>query len=308
MNAEPSENPTPTPVAVRNSLAPLIERYAVEEGVTETQYPGLILGRFNRPVPRYPLVYSPSVCVVAQGRTHVYSANEPVVYDPLHYLVVALPLPLEAEVVIASPKRPFLALALEIDMSIIGKLLLEMAEEEQLEEDNRLEKSIYTSNMNEDLLNAVKRLLRALETPATRRILGPGAVWEILYHVLKGEQGAFLRSIVLRNGGSKSIMRVVRYLQENYNKQHNINSISRYAGMSKSTLQHVFKRFVDQSPIQYLKKIRLHQARLMIVGKGYNASDAAHEVGYNSTSQFSREFKRLFGLPPSRLAENLQNE
>lgn len=308
MNAEPSENRNPPPVSVRNSLAPLIERYAMEEGVTETQYPGLILGRFNRPVPRYPLVYSPSVCVVAQGRKQVYSANERVVYDPLHYLVVALPLPLEAEVVIASPKRPFLALALEIDMSMIGKLLLEMAEEEQLEEDNRLGKSIYTSNMNEDLLNAVKRLLRALETPVTRRILGPGAVWEILYHVLKGEQGAFLRSIALRNGGSKSIMRVVRYLQENYNKQHNINSIARYAGMSKSTLQHVFKRFVDQSPIQYLKKIRLHQARLMIVGKGYNASDAAHEVGYNSTSQFSREFKRLFGLPPSRSAENLQNE
>jgi AraC-like DNA-binding protein len=308
MNAEPSENRNPPPVSVRNSLAPIIERYAMEEGVTETQYPGLILGRFNRPVPRYPLVYSPSVCVVAQGRKQVYSANERVVYDPLHYLVVALPLPLEAEVVIASPKRPFLALALEIDMSMIGKLLLEMAEEEQLEEDNRLGKSIYTSNMNEDLLNAVKRLLRALETPVTRRILGPGAVWEILYHVLKGEQGAFLRSIVLRNGGSKSIMRVVRYLQENYNKQHNINSIARNAGMSKSTLQHVFKRFVDQSPIQYLKKIRLHQARLMIVGKGYNASDAAHEVGYNSTSQFSREFKRLFGLPPSRSAENLQNE
>jgi len=305
MNAEPSENSNPSPVSVRNSLAPLIERYAVEEGVTETQYPGLILGRFNRPVPRYPLIYSPSVCVVAQGRKHVYSANERVVYDPLHYLVVALPLPLEAEIVIASPKRPFLALALEIDMSMIGKVLLEMAEEEQLEEDNRSGKAIYASNMNNDLLNAVERLLRALETPVTRRILGPGAVWEILYHVLKGEQGAFLRSIVLRNGGSKSIMRVVRYLQESYKKQHNIASIASYAGMSKSALHHVFERFVGQSPIQYLKKIRLHQARLMIVGKGHNASEAAHEVGYNSSSQFSREFKRQFGFPPSRAAENL---
>ena len=301
MNAESN----PSPVSMRNSLAPLIERYAVEEGLTETQYPGLIFGRFNKPVPRYPLVYSPSVCVVAQGRKHVYSANERVVYDPLHYLVVALPLPLEAEVVIASPKLPFLALALEIDMSMIGKLLLEMAEEEQLDEDNRLGKAIYASNMNEDLLNAVERLLRALETPVTRQILGPGAVWEILYHVLKGEQGTFLRSIVLRNGGSKSIMRVVRYLQENYNKQHNINSIARYAGMSKSTLHHVFERFVGQSPIQYLKKIRLHQARLMIVGNGYNASEAAYNVGYNSTSQFSREFKRQFGLPPSHASENL---
>lgn len=305
MNTEPSENSNPSPVSVRNSLAPLIERYAVEEGVTETKYPGLILGRFNRPVPRYPLVYSPSICVVAQGRKQVYSANERVVYDPLHYLVVALPLPLEAEVVIASPKRPFLALALEIDMSMIGKLLLEMAEEEQLEEDNRSGKAIYTSNMNNDLLNAVERLLHALENPVTLRILGPGAVWEILYHVLKGEQGTFLRSIVLRNGGSKSITRVVRYLQKNYSKQHNITSIAGYAGMSKSTLHHVFERFVGQSPIQYLKKIRLHQARLMMVGNGYNASEAAHGVGYNSTSQFSREFKRQFGLPPSRAAENI---
>ena len=305
MNTEPSENSNPSPVSVRNSLAPLIERYAVEEGVTETKYPGLILGRFNRPVPRYPLVYSPSICVVAQGRKQVYSANERVVYDPLHYLVVALPLPLEAEVLIASPKRPFLALALEIDMSMIGKLLLEMAEEEQLEEDNRSGKAIYASNMNNDLLNAVERLLHALENPVTLRILGPGAVWEILYHVLKGEQGTFLRSIVLRNGGSKSITRVVRYLQKNYSKQHNITSIAGYAGMSKSTLHHVFERFVGQSPIQYLKKIRLHQARLMMVGNGYNASEAAHGVGYNSTSQFSREFKRQFGLPPSRAAENI---
>ncbi len=302
MNADPSVNPTPD--SVRNSLAPLIERYAVNEGITETQYPGLILGRFNTPVPRYPLVYAPSICVVAQGRKHVYSANEKVVYDPLHYLVVALPLPLEAEVVIADPKRPFLALALEIDMSMIGKLLLDMTEE-QLEEDTRSAKAIYASNMNNDLLNAVTRLLRALETPTTRRILGPGAVWEILYHVLKGEQGAFLRSIVLRNGGSKSIMRVVRYLQENYNKQHNITSIAGYAGMSKSALHHVFEKFVGQSPIQYLKKIRLHQAQLMIVGKGYNAGEAAHEVGYNSASQFSREFKRQFGFLPSRVAENL---
>ncbi len=305
MTDRPSENPALSPDSVRNSLAPLIERYAVEEGVTETQYPGLILGRFNTPVPRYPLVYAPSICVVAQGRKHVYAANERVVYDPLHYLVVALPLPLEAEVVIASPKRPFLALALEIDMSMAGKLLLEMAEEEQFEEDNRSGNSVYASNMNNDLLNSVTRLLRSLETPVTRRVIGPGAVWEILYHTLKGKQGTFLRSIVFRNGGSKGIMRVVRYLQENYSKQHNIASIAGYAGMSKSTLHHVFERFVGQSPIQYLKKIRLHQAQLMIVGDGYNASEAAHAVGYNSTSQFSREFKRQFGLLPSRAAENL---
>ena len=297
---------SPTYTPARNRLVPLIEKYALEEGVTETEWPGLILGRSSQPVPRFPLLYVPSICVVAQGRKHVYAADDPIIYDPLHYLVVALPMPVEAEIVVASAKQPFLSLALEIDVSMVGKLLLEMAEEEHWPEAKlNPTQAIYASPMNDDLLDAFVRLLRALENPVDRRLLGPGAVKEILYHILRGEQGSILRAIALRDSGSHRIAQIVRFLQENYNQSLDISSIARFAGMGNSTLHHVFEKIVGQSPIQYLKKIRLHQARLMIVSNGLSASEAAYNVGYNNASQFSREFKRQFGLPPSRAAEIL---
>ncbi len=292
--------------SAQNTLVPLIEKYALKEGVTETEWPGLIVGRSSQPVPRFPLLYSPSICVVAQGRKHVYVTDDQIIYDPLHYLVVTLPMPLEAEIVEASAKKPFLSLALEIDVSMVGKLLLEMAEEERRPEAKiNPTQAIYVSPMDDDLLDAVVRLLRALENPVNRRVLGPGAVKEILFHILRGEQGSFLRALALRDSGSHRIAQIVRFLQENYHQSLDISSIARFAGMGNSTLHHVFEKIVGQSPIQYLKKIRLHQARLMIVSSGLNASEAAYKVGYNNTSQFSREFKRQFGLPPSRAGEIL---
>ena len=129
-NSSMTNDSSPKHTSVQNTLVPLIEKFAVKEGVTETEWPGLVLGRSSQPVPRFPLLYVPSICVVAQGRKHVYVADDRIVYDPLHYLVVALPMPLEAEIVEASAKEPFLSMALEIDVSMVGKLLLEMAEEE----------------------------------------------------------------------------------------------------------------------------------------------------------------------------------
>jgi len=305
-NRSTTNDSSPTYTSVRNSLVPLIERYAVGEGITATEWPGLVVGRSSRPVPRFPLLYVPSICVVAQGRKHVYVADDHIVYDPMHYLVVALPMPLEAEIVVASAKEPFLSLALEIDVSMIGKLLLEMAEEEHRPEVMiKPTQAIYASPLNDDLLDAVVRLLRALENPLDRRVLGSGAVKEIFYHILRGEQGSFLRALSLRDSGSHRIAQIVRFLQNNYNPSHDISSIAKFAGMGNSTLHHAFEKIVGQSPIQYLKKIRLHQARLMIVSNGLSASEAAYNVGYNNPSQFSREFKRQFGLPPSRAAEIL---
>ncbi len=289
--------------SVRNLLVPLMERYAEGEGITETEWPGLIIGRSTQPVPRFPLLYVPSVCIVAQGRKHVYLSDDHIVYDPLHYLVVGIPMPLEAEIFTASVKEPFLGLALEIDMTMVGKLLLEMAEEQQSETTVQPKHAIYASPMNSDLLDAVQRFLGAIETPVTRRVLGPGIVKEILFHILRGEQGSLLRNLALSDSNSHRIARVIHHLQSTYDQKHDISSIARFAGMNSSTFHHAFEKFVGQSPIQYLKKIRLHRARLMMVSEGTSASQAAFEVGYNSPSQFSREFKRQFGLPPNRATE-----
>ena len=307
MGKSPTPNaPATTPGSIQNALVPLIEKYALQEGLTETEWPGLILGRSSRPASRFPLMYSPSICVVAQGRKYVYVGDDRITYDPMRFLVVALPMPLEAEIVTASKKKPFLSFALEIDVSMVGKLLLEMADEEpQPESKINPAQPIYTSPMNDDLLDALVRLFQALDNPMDRRILGPGAVREILYHILRGEQGSFLRAIALRDSGSHRIARIIRFMQENYNQGLDIPAIARFAGMGNSTLHHAFENVLGQSPMQYLKKIRLHQARLMIVSNGLNASEAAFQVGYNNPSQFSREFKRQFGMPPSRAAEIL---
>ncbi len=289
-------------------LLSLIEHYAVEEGITQTKWPGLVFGRSNRPIPRYPLEYMPSICVVAQGRKEVFMGNECIIYDPFHYLVVGLPIPLEAEILEASPQQPFLALALEIDMSFLGKLLLEIEEKNHPLHKRQVDgQAVYSCPIDKELLKAFVRFLRLLETPDDLNILGPGIVKEILYNVLKGGQGSFLRDLPFRNSESQRVATVVRYIQENYTQSHNISSIAGFAGMAKSTLHHAFEKTVGQSPIQYLKKIRLHNARKLIVINGQSASEAAYNVGYSSASQFSREYKRQFGLPPSQTAEHVMD-
>ncbi len=294
--------------AVEHPLLHLIKQHAVDEGITHTKWPGLILGRSNQPVPRYPLVYMPSICVVAQGRKHVYKGDECIVYDPFHYLIVGLTMPLEAEIITASPQRPFLALALEIDISMLGRLFLEIAEKDhQHEKDLGQPQAIHARPIDEEILTVFGRLMQLLDSPVDLKILGPGVVKEILYRLLQGEQGSFLRELPLQNSESQRVANIVRYLQENLHQSHNISSIAGFAGMAKSTLHHVFEKTVGQSPIQYLKKIRLHQAHSFIIGNGLSASEAAYKVGYNNISQFSREFKRQFGLSPSRAAKRVMD-
>ncbi len=295
----------PSKASVNEKLTSLMEQqHAGGEGVSETLWPGLTIGKFTKPVPRYPLMYAPAVCFVARGQKHVHMPDDYIVYNALHYLVVGIPLPLEAEIPAASKEKPFLAMALEIDISMVGALVLEMSEEqEQLKWQGPPAQALYTSPMNNDLLNAVERFLRTLENPATRRILGPGAVKEILFHLLRGEQGSLLRNLAFSDSSSHQIARVVHHLQSTCNEKHDIPSLARLVGMSNSMLHHAFGKFVGQSPMQYLKKIRLHRARLMMVRDGIRVSEASHRVGYNSPSQFSREFKRQFGLAPSRAAE-----
>lgn len=283
----------------RNLIAPLIEQYAVNEGPTETICPGLILGRSSRTTPRLPFAYNPCICLVGQGKKNVYTDKDMLTYDPLHYLVVSLPMPLETQIVKASEEQPLLALILEIDISIVGKLLLNMDNNVQLNKNTPAAQAIYASPLNNELLNAFVRLLRLLDKPEDLRILGEGIINEILYYVLKGEQGTYLRALALQDNSSLRIAKVVRYINENYDKSLNIKSIADYACMGQSTLHHAFEKTIGQSPIQYLKKIRLHNARVMISSKGMNISEAAYKVGYNNISQFSREFKRQFGHAPS---------
>ncbi|MBW1879856.1 MAG: AraC family transcriptional regulator [Deltaproteobacteria bacterium] len=289
-----------------DELACLISGLSVSEGVNPTPWRGLIVVRANRPIARHQVVYKPCLCIVAQGRKLAYLGDRVVTYDPENFLVVSLQLPIEAEIVEATFERPFLALVLEIDPAMVSQLILDMEEADPASDTiRRHQPAMTTSTTDEPFIQSVIRFFRTLEDPVDRRILGPAAVREIFYRVLLSEQGGSLGMLAHRDSNTHRVSRVQRFLEENYAERLDISTIAHSSGMSESTLHHTFKAVTSLSPIQYLKKVRLHQARLMMAHTGLSAGEAAFRVGYQSASQFSREFKRLFGVSPSRAADSL---
>ena len=217
-------------------------------------------------------------------------------------------MPVEGAIIEASDKNPCIGMLLEFDLAMLSQLVLEMADEGFAPPSGGAERGIFTATMTESLAAAVAGFLEALPSAMDRRILGPGAVRAILYHVLLGGQGHRLRALAVAEGSGHRITRIIRFLEENINQPLNVATIAKKAGMGSSTLHHVFKQSTAMSPMQYLKKLRLHRARSLMLGDGLSAAEASFQVGYGSPSQFSREFKRMFGVPPSKVSKSLLYE
>lgn len=279
-----------------------------EEGRNATPWPGLSFFRSTTPRPPAAVVYTPSLCIVAQGAKMAAVGDHHFRYDPLNYLVLSVPMPVEARVVEASVEAPFLSMALEVDPALLGELMIDMAEEEELARQASSSGElppIFVSAMDERLCSAVWRFLQVLDDPMDRRILGPQLCREIVYHVLSREQGVLLRAAARRNGASQQVTRAIRYIEAHFDQPLDVPTIAQANGMSTSSLHHTFKSVTSLSPIQYLKQIRLHRARRLMLEEGCGAGEAAHRVGYGSASQFSREFKRFFGASPSQDVDRL---
>ena len=283
----------------RGALARLIAERTPEEGVTESGLEGLRLIRLAGPVGPTPVVYEPSLCVVAQGAKIAHLGDETFVYDGDNYLVCSLTLPVVSEVPRATPGTPFLGLVLPIETQLVGRLLLEM--------DGHVdwpalapEPSILAGPIDGELGQTMMRLVRVLDDPMDRKVLAPGLVREAVYRVLKGPVGHVLRDGVMRDGSAHRVARAIRFLENNCDRALDVEEIARHANMSSSALHHHFKRATTMSPMQFLKKLRLHRARLMLLS-GRSAGETAFAVGYGSSSQFSREFRRLFGVPPTHV-------
>ena len=270
-----------------SALSGELMRLATNEGLNETPWPGLAVYRADSTSVRTPVVYDPCVCFIGRGRKRVHLGEEVVTFDPLRYLVIGVPLPVEGEIVEASADEPFLSMCLDIDVSLLSEILLEL---EPVPADEAA-RAIYVSRMSEDISGTVLRLLRSLYDADDVRVLAPLAVRELLYYILRGKQGHHLRSVALRDSRGHRISAV---------------QLAERASMSSSAFHHNFKSMTSLSPLQYLKTLRLHHARLLMLQQGMSAGDASHAVGYNSPSQFSREFKRLFGTPPLRELKRLQ--
>lgn len=298
---EDSDPTDPTLVPLRRRLIERLMRHAGEPGeVAEpSAIPGLMMMRLHACEGVMCAVYEPLVALVVQGRKRVVFGEEVLVYDPERFFVTPLDLPARSAVLEASHERPFLSLALRLDMREIATLVLEGVVPPPPPPGSE-RRAMATGAIDAPLLDAFDRLLALLDQPTHAPVLAPLIRREITYRLLTGEAGWRLRQIAAVDGQGHQISRAIAMLRARYAQPLRIEELSREALMSASSLHHHFKALTGMSPLQFQKQLRLGEARRLMLTEGLDASTAAYRVGYESASQFSREYARQFGAPPIR--------
>ncbi|ABS64622.1 AraC-type transcriptional regulator domain protein [Parvibaculum lavamentivorans DS-1] len=287
-----------------SELASLIDRYAPEHGSAPTALPRLHLARMEKPTDPMHILQEPALCIAAQGRKQMILGDRLYSYEPSHYLLVSADLPVVGCVMEASPEKPYLGMRLDLSPAALAALMLEM--DGNGKASDAPGSGILMSPLTEPLLDAAIRLVRLLDDPASAPILAPLIEREIHYRLLIGDQAIRLRQIALADSKFNQVNRAISWIKQNYARPFRIETVAAEARMSPSSLHEHFKAVTAMSPLQYQKQIRLQEARRLIVGEAVDAATAAHRVGYDSPSQFSREYNRLFGAPPIRDAERLR--
>src|SRR4051812_29944004 len=280
----------------RVELAKIIEGHTGRDGTQLTAIPTLFFSRYSKDTgPNYG-VYKPSLCIVVQGMKEVLLSQESFQYGPADYLVASVKLPITGQVTEASSDVPYLALKLEFTPSEI----LEVLREFQMGADKKenAKRGLYVSKIEPSLLDAVTRLARLLDTPKDIKVLAPLITKEIIYRVLQGEHGAMLKQIAIEGSSTHQISDVIEHNMNNYEKSFKIEELAEIANMSVSSLYRHFKEITAMSPIQFQKQLRLQEARHLLLADSTDVAAVAFRVGYESQSQFSREYSRMFGLPP----------
>jgi len=285
-------------------LAQLIGRHAPRSGVSSTAVKCLSLIRADQTSEPVPAVYEASLCLIAQGSKRVSIGNDSVVYDASRYLLVSMDLPLVGHVLEASRDVPYLCCKIDLDLAALSDLLLvEKPASTPLRSDLPV-LAVYPGD--DDLTDAACRLIKLLDQPASIEALAPLIEREILYRLLVGPHGPLLRSLAAADSHLNQISRAIAAIRKNFDRQLRIDAVAAAAGMSPSSLHAHFKAITGMTPLEYQKQLRLQEARRLMMAGGANAGAAGFAVGYESPSQFSREYRRLFGAPPRQDIARLQ--
>ena len=304
MGRPASGSEEPRAQAGGDELAERVARAVREDGTVET-LEGLHLARSSSPTELGHGVSTPAFCVIAQGSKEILLGDELYRYDPNHYLITTAALPVAGRVTEASEERPYLGVVLGLDPTLVGSVLVEAGH--PAPRDHAAVRAMDVSPLDAGLLDAVTRLVRLQDSPAEEaRFLAPLVKREIVFRLLRGEQGGRLHHIAALGGRGHRIARALQRLREDFDRPLRIEDIARELGMSVSGFHHHFKAVTAMSPLQFQKRMRLQAARRLMLGEDLDAGSAGRRVGYSDASQFSREYKRLFGEPPSRDAERLR--
>jgi AraC-like DNA-binding protein len=281
----------------RKRMIALLRALAPEEGYNLTALPGVRILRSNRPLSRTPVLYDPGIVIVCQGRKRGYFGDQLYLYDEQHYLAVSVPVPFSMETD-ATAQRPLLALYLHLDFTLAAELAVQI-DREGMPEPVQAPQSMMSTPMDDAMHVSVLRFLEAMHRPLEAAVLGPSLLRELYFRVLTGAQGSSIREALAMRGQFGRIGRSLRLIHAGYAQPLDVTQLASEAGMSVPSFHSHFKAITQVSPMQYVKSTRLHQARLLMIRQDLTAEAASHAVGYTSASQFSREFKRLFGLTPA---------
>ncbi|HAS1077805.1 TPA: AraC family transcriptional regulator [Enterobacter cloacae] len=287
-----------------SKMLTLMKSLAVQEGYNLTALPDVRILRADRPLSRTPVLYDPGIVIVCQGSKRGFFGQQTYLYDEQHYLAVSVPVPFVMETD-ASAEHPLLAIYMHLDFQLAAELML------QIEQHNNphppaAPQSMMSSPMDSAVKTAVLRLLEVLNNPFEAAILGPGRVRELYFRVLTGAQGTAMRAALALQGQFGKIGKVLQRIHVTYAEPLTLTQLAMEAGMSVPTFHSYFKAITRMPPMQYVKSVRLHQARMLMVRQHITAAAASYAVGYESPSQFNREFKRLFGLPPAEEIKRMQ--
>ncbi len=285
-----------------SEMVAMLERLEPPEGFTPSRLPGVRLFKASRHLPRCPLVYNPGIVFVAQGAKIGYLGDHVFRYDAENYLVLSVAMPFECET-FAEPEKPLLGFYVDVDMRVLNELIesIDPPAEQRDSNEHVLPRGIGPAPLDAEMADAAVRLLACLASGTEARVLGPGLIREVVFRALQGARAGVLYGLARHNGHLAHVARALQLIHRDYAAKLDIDSLARSAHMSASAFHRAFREVTTDSPIQYLKKIRLNKARDLMLHHGMKAYLAADEVGYESPSQFSREFKRYFGQSPAEL-------
>ncbi|EJG0783472.1 TPA: AraC family transcriptional regulator [Vibrio parahaemolyticus] len=297
----------PSRAFATQKLAKLIDRWTGDANQYDTPISGLRFSRWTTPTPPTSYTHNPSICLIAKGRKRVLLGEESFIYDANHFLISSVDLPIIANIIEASEEQPYLGLIMELDLTEISQLIVDS--ELAFTQSKEAQKGIAVGELSESLLDAFVRLAELLDEGQNIKILAPIIKREIFYRLLMSEQGTRLHQIVTAGSHSHQIAKAIDWLKNNFVKPLSVGDLASYTGMSKSSFYTHFRSMTSMTPLQFQKKLRLSEARRLMLTENLDAMAATFKVGYESPSQFSREYSRLFGAPPSKdiksLRENL---